>query len=246
MTLNTIRLPQKEILTLSFLLDMKFGSIDQIGRFCWGGPRYNYNYTSDRLTRLKDAGYVQSQFITIGMHRRRYFTPTLRAYHAIHSLNPDLLLCRPISGIQMKTFRHDNYVNECRIVIESKNDRNYHWRSERILESEFLRSNRTKGQLKRRRRTRFPDAIYQSSSGYVYFELENSYKSKSRYIAKLEKYRDLFEVSGSSIAGVLWVTVSQTSNTRLWKALHDLGLHHHPKFSVVKYEDLKKGLVPYE
>lgn len=240
-------LSHKDISALFFVLDMKFASLSQLNRYVWSKPgRISTRYASHRLIRLCNEGYLTTNLITTGKRRQRYYLPSTKAYRTIHSLNPDLSLCKPISNLSYSAFRHDNYVNECRILIESKRDRNYNWRSERVLESEFLRNPKNPGNLKARFRSRFPDAIYRSEKGYVYFELEHSYKSKARYVDKLKKYRDLFDSENSPIAGVLWVTVSQTANTRLWKAIHDLGLHRNSKFSVITYEELKEGVNPYE
>lgn len=183
-----VRIVNRDLEILRYLLQMKFSSVDEIHRKFFPGSiaksRANaFRTTRDRLAILKRLGLItttQSLF-----SRRQYFLCTWKGYYAVAREWDKFALPKPVLRIDIRTFDHDVAVQDFRLSLEESSGQ-IDWISERELKSGHPDFPSLGGAFT-------PDGGYRLPSGEcVAFELEISQKARNRYIEKVSRYVDLF------------------------------------------------------
>ena len=233
-----IRLTEREVAALEFLLDQKFGSTEQVYRAIWKGQASKSSkYAWDRLSLLEHHGFVRS----IRVHTRAalYYLVTPQGVRALELQKPHAFMLPPPRNIHYQEFEHDDRVTECRLWLQEKGLA-LAWKSERRLLAELLQDaqENRRDSLKFIAKGRLPDAVFQFQDGHLRaFELELTPKSKSRYRAKVLEYVQKIEAKQVDYIGVLFLTCSH----RIFEALHETTQEYSPLFRVIPYEQLLKG-----
>ncbi len=232
-----LRLTEREVAAIEFLLDQKCASREQVYRAIWKDQvSKSSKYAWDRLNLLERHGLIRS----IRVHTRAalYYLVTAKGVRALELLQPDALISPPIRTVHYQEFEHDDRVTECRLLLEEKAFVSA-WKSERRLLAELLQEaegNRRES-LKFIAKGRLPDAIFQFQDGTTRaFELELTPKSKARYRAKVVEYIQKIESKQVDFVGVLFVPCSR----RIFEALSDVTRDVSTLFKVIPYEQLRE------
>lgn len=132
-----------------------------------------------RLLQLERAGYLKGIFME--SDRTKYYLATMKAYQRVSRVKPDEKVMRPSLGIDDRTFDHDRYVLQARIMLENQRSATC-WVSDKRLRSGVELAGGLSG-------GNIPDGIYIDGEGRkVAFEFENRQKSKSDYMEKIRRY----------------------------------------------------------
>ncbi len=227
---KNIRLTQREIEALRFVLEMKFASVDVLYRkFFKFEHSSSSRYAYERVNLLRRHGYL----IPIRIHTEGtvYFVATRLACDVIQSENPDASILRPLPGIDIRTFEHDRKVLLCRVARETSGNAK-DWASERVLRQNWEVS---AGSLPREL---ISDAIFTNRRGErVAFELELSPKETARYLRKVEQFAIVTAREGGLFRRVLFVTCSPGVQRRLKEVCTPYG----DSFFVVPFEEITGG-----
>lgn len=183
-TTKNVILTSRDFEILEFILEMRFSGIEEVFEKFFkitqsSVQAKSMEWARKRLSQLEEAKFLKS--VRSFSESTRYFTTTFKAYYALSNIKPEVLVCRPSLGFDIRTFYHDKAVLRSRIHLEQKHKVTL-WVSDRKLKSAAELTNGLD-------RLYIPDAIYTSVSGEkVAFELEIAVKAKKRYQDKIKKY----------------------------------------------------------
>lgn len=203
----SFRLTERDVDILGFLLDQKFGSLEQI-YFRFFDARKNVSdplpqglqVTRQRLSLLRQAGLVST--VRVYSEAKSLYLLTSQGYQVFQGKRPLDAFTTPMKTVDFRNFEHDTKVNDCRIAIE-RTGKIMKWLPERRLrmkgfESEYSWSSLPKEIV--------PDGIFISSKGErIAFEIETSPRAKRRYESKRDEFLSVMVGQQPLIHRVFWV-----------------------------------------
>lgn len=181
---KVIKLNQRDLEILEFVLDMKFVSVNDVYRrffsITLSGEKAKSNeWAIRRLQQLEWSGYLKGVFSF--SERTKFYLATGKAYQFVSKSKPEEEILKPSAVIDHRTFTHDRYVLEARIILENRKAAEC-WISDKKLRS----STELSGGLTL---SNVPDGIYFDLEGKrVALEMELSQKSHKDYLNKIKKY----------------------------------------------------------
>jgi hypothetical protein len=202
------RLTTRDVDILGFLMDQKFGSLEQIYfrhfdvRKSVADPMpKNLYVTRQRLQVLCRSGLIKPE--RVYSEAKSLYLLTHAGYQMLSSQRPHEAYAMPIKSMDFRSYEHDTRVNDCRIAIE-KTGKVMKWISERKIRMKGFESEYSFGQLPK---DIVPDGIFISSKGErIVFEIETTPRKKSRYKEKLQAYRNVMAGGDKAlIHRVFWV-----------------------------------------
>lgn len=179
-----VELTERDFGIFEFILDMKFARVSDIftkffSKTLAAEDAKSEAWAKKRLFQLEQARFLRSTYSN--MDSEKYFTTTLKAYHALSNMYPERTLTKPIKGFDQRTLTHDRLVIDWRLDCERKLGA-VDWISDRRLKSHVAHAFGLSS-------TNVPDGIYRLPSGeIVAFELEIAQKARVRYRDKIEQY----------------------------------------------------------
>lgn len=224
---NWLRLTQREIELLEFVLDQKFVELHTLYlRFYKGEGSKNSRYAYRRLRLLTNHGFLRVK--RIYTKPGNIYLATSLAHTVVQNQNPERTVSLPSAEVDLRTFEHDRRVTICRAVRE-KNLEVKEWLSERRLKQEWTKNNGYNLS-----RQYMPDAIFTSrNGGRVAFELELAPKTRERYAKKVSKFLDIMTSHEGPFKRALFVACSESVFQTLLTVTRP-----YPEFLVSRYEDV--------
>ena len=192
---NQIKLTDRDIGVLTFMLEMKFSTIEIIHQKFFsttrfGSTSYSLDYTRQRISELIKRNLIQKvdSYLKLGI-----FQTTQNGYFYLINSSIDKTPPKPIFGIDIRTFDHDLKVSKARLQLET-NRTAIGWISERSLSDHTNFDYRFPAEFR-------PDGIYTDrAQEQIAFELEIVRKSKERYQRKIKYYLD-YMINSSLMPG---------------------------------------------
>ena len=191
--LKRIELTERDLKIIEFILEMKFSSKEDVFQKFFKLTRSNHESKSlawarKRLSQLEKAKFLKSEY-NFGCSTR-YFAVTFKGYYVLKNFQPEKNWIKPIGGMDIRTFDHDEKIIKIRLQLESTK-KITSWLSDRKLRCfPELAGGLTGGYV--------PDGIYTMPDGTnIAFELEIALKGKDKYREKIRKYICLLKSSGS-------------------------------------------------
>lgn len=179
-----MELTERDLKIFEFILDMKFARVTDIfSKFfkvtLAASDAKSEAWAKKRLFQLEQARFLRSTYSHLDSNR--YFTTTLKAYHALANTYPERALTKPVKGFDQRTLAHDRLVIDWRLNAERQLEV-CDWISDRRLRSHAAGSFGLTA-------SNVPDGIFKLPSGKVIaFELEIAQKARNRYRDKIEHY----------------------------------------------------------
>jgi hypothetical protein len=203
----SFRLTERDVDILGFLLDQKFGSLEQL-YFRFFDARQNVSdplppslqVTRQRLSLLRQAGLIST--VRVYSEAKSLYLLTNQGSQVFQGKRPLDAFTSPMKSVDFRNFEHDTKVNDCRVAIE-RTGKVMKWLPERRLrmkgfESEYSWSSLPKEIV--------PDGIFISSKGErIAFEIETSPRSKRRYELKRDEFLSVMGGPSPLIHRVIWV-----------------------------------------
>jgi len=226
------RLTERDVSILSFLLDQKFASLEQI-YFMFFDVRASVDdplprglfVTRQRLQILRKAGLVITQKVYTESKSVYLLTPL--GFKIIESRRPNDAYAQPVKRVDFRNYEHDTRVNDCRIALE-RSGRVMKWFSDRRLKMDGFSSQFSSQNLPK---SVVPDGVFVSKKGKrVIFEIEASTRKKKRYQDKYWDFRSVMGGSDSLIHHVIWVGATPV----IKRALKSI-VNENKEFSVESY-----------
>ncbi|MDZ4660034.1 MAG: hypothetical protein SGJ18_00300 [Pseudomonadota bacterium] len=177
---SEIAVTSRDVEVLSFILEMKFVSVDEIHQKFFkitrsGRKSVSVLWARKRLLQLEKAGFLLR--LRTFSEIRRYYAVSDAGFAVVSAIEPFRFYCRPVRETDFFTFDHDRQVLISRMVIESQN-LGVCWISEKHLSE----NNEYQEQFSKELR---PDGLYILSDGKkIAFEFEIAAKAKARYREK--------------------------------------------------------------
>ena len=183
-----LRITSRDLEILQFILEMKFGSVEDIHLKFFKITQTGFESKNDwctylRLRKLTNAGLLRSDN-SVGA--RRVYVITEKGYFFLRNSNLAESVCKPLFKIDQRTFNHDYIINQVRVLLERSRGINS-WRSERALseDDEFRKI------LPKEFR---PDGLYINQEGHrVAFEMEIAVKATARYEQKVKRFIQIMQ-----------------------------------------------------
>lgn len=226
---KSFKLNAKDAKILEFCSQMKFAShaaiynrffkitlTGQISKSDW--------YAKERLALLVLHGYLKpnESFTT----QTKYYTTTIKGYQAAQMVMPFRELTKPIQGFDLRTFIHDRELMVLRNEMEESKEIES-WLSDRRLRMGIAGDFNFSSEF-------IPDAVVKRPNGDLEaIEVEIAYKSRPRYQAKIQFFKELMRgpVSNKTrIAKVIYVCMRPT----VFKALEDECRRYGDMLSVIQ------------
>lgn len=201
-------LVERDIELLELILDMKFVSVQDVFEKFFkvtksGEIAKSNEWAIRRLQQLEKSGYLKGAYSF--SERTKFYLATMKAYHAVAKAKPEEIVLKPSQVIDHRTFDHDRYVLESRIMLENMRAATCWISDKKLRSSTELAGGLTFGNV--------PDGIYKNENGEkVAFELELSKKSHKVYLAKIKKYVTMMRSKseqGSVFNKVIYVCAKQ-------------------------------------
>jgi hypothetical protein len=204
---ESFRLTDRDYDILSFLLDQKFASLEQLYfRFFDGRVKVtdplpkNLFVTRQRLSILRRADFIATQRVFSEAKSLYLLSP--KGFQLLRSKRPHDAYAAPPRDVDFRNYEHDTKVNDCRIAIE-RTGKLMKWISERRLRKEGFESQFSDYQLPEEI---VPDGIFVSSKGErIAFEIESTPRKKSRYEDKRSSFSDVMYGKSPLLHRVFWV-----------------------------------------
>ncbi len=202
------KLTVRDVNILGFIMDQKFGSLEQIYfrhfdvRKSVSDPMpKNLYVTRQRLQVLCRSGLIKPE--RVYSEAKSLYLLTHAGYQLLSSKRPHEAYAMPVKSMDFRSYEHDTRVNDCRIAIE-KTGKVMKWISERKIRMKGFESEYSFSQLPK---DIVPDGIFISSKGErIVFEIETTPRKKSRYKEKLQAYRNVMAGGDKAlIHRVFWV-----------------------------------------
>jgi hypothetical protein len=182
-----IELQPRDLQILSFILDMKFASKEDLAlKFFWdhqaAKEKPSFLRARDRIYKLQLNKFIVP--VKFQGESKNYYMGTWKAYYAVNKSEDLEIPCRPSKSPDYQNFHHDRYVLQARLHIEqTKKVRD--WISDRRLRH----FPELAGGL---RNSQVPDSIFIDLTGKkVAFELEVTRKDNRLYLEKIKRYLQL-------------------------------------------------------
>jgi hypothetical protein len=155
---------ERDMLILKMCLEQKFLLLRQIARKFFPGSSNIYKVPARRVNLLMKEGYLKALKPRVG-HETLYLA-TLKGERYVRSIGFAVVL-RAVKGVDLKTYEHDVWVTDVRIIMEKAR---FRWTSERVLKKEA-------------RRGKVPDGMIISHGRRYSFlvEVERTLKNKRYY-----------------------------------------------------------------
>jgi hypothetical protein len=203
----SFRLTDRDVEILGFLLDQKFGSLEQLYfRFFDGRNKVSeplppgLHVTRQRLALLRRAGLIATA--RVYSEAKSLYLLTSLGYQIFAGKRPLDAFALPAKTVDFRNYEHDTRVNDCRIAIE-RTGKVMKWICERRIrmkgfESQFSWSKLPKDIV--------PDGIFISSKGErIAFEIETSPRARRRYQDKFDELLSVMHGPDPLIHRVFWV-----------------------------------------
>lgn len=204
---ESFRLTDRDVEILAFLLDQKFASLEQI-YFKFFDTRAQVtdplpkglHVTRQRMAVLRRAGLISTE--RVYSESRSLYLLTQSGFQLFRSRRPHDAFAQPMKSVDFRNYEHDTKVNDCRIAIE-RTGKVIKWIPERRLRMEGFESEFSFRSLPREL---VPDGIFISSKGErIAFEIETTYRKKSRYEDKRDAFFSVMIGENQLIHRVFWV-----------------------------------------
>ena len=119
----SFRLTERDVKILGFLLDQKFGSLEQL-YFGYFDARKNVSdplppglhVTRQRLSLLRQAGLISTT--KVYSEAKSLYLLTSLGYQVFQGKCPLDAFATPMKTVDFRNYEHDTKVNDCRIAIE--------------------------------------------------------------------------------------------------------------------------------
>lgn len=187
-----LKLRQRDIEILKFLLEMKFSTLEVIHQKFFretrdGAESTSLRWARERLALLIASGFIRSE---TALYKKTLYLATQRSFLYLRNSFPEQNFCRPIGEVDKYTLDHDLTLLNLRLDLERKKKVSS-WTSEKLLIDHAQDFTGFTSEFR-------PDGIYLSAEGKkVAVELELARKSKKRYQEKIKRYIDLLMKDGS-------------------------------------------------
>jgi hypothetical protein len=211
------RLTERDLEILSFLLDQKFASLEQIYFRHFDVRKSSsevmpkgLHVTRQRLQVLKKAGLITTE--RVFSESRSLYLITLFGFQTLQSKRPLDAFAKPTTSVDFRNYEHDTKVNDCRIALE-RAGQVMKWISERRVRLEGFKSQFADEELPEQI---VPDGVFVSSKGNrIAFEIECSHREKRRFVQKKETYESVMRGPEPLFLKVIWVYVTEPIQTQL-------------------------------
>jgi hypothetical protein len=205
--IEKFRLTNRDLEILSFLLDQKFASLEQIYfrffdvRNSSKDPLPNgLHVTRQRLQILKRAKLISTE--KVFSESKSLYLVTLFGFEVLQSKNPTDAYAKPQLTVDYRNYSHDSKVNDCRIALE-RAGKVTKWISERKIRLEGFKSEFAFEELPKQI---VPDGVFVSDTGKrIAFEIECSARKKTRFTQKREAYESVMRGPKPLFSNVIWV-----------------------------------------
>jgi len=159
-----MEITERDMLILKMCLEQKFLLLRQIAKKFFPESRNIYKVPARRVNLLMKQGYLKALKPRVGHETLYLSTPKGEKY--VRSIGFAVVL-RAVKGVDLKTYEHDVWVTDVRIVMEKAS---FRWTSERALK-------------KGARRGKVPDGMIMSRGRRYSFlvEVERTLKNKRYY-----------------------------------------------------------------
>ena len=203
----SFRLTSRDYEILSFLLDQKFASLEQLyfrffdvrSKVTDALPN-NLFVTRQRLSKLRKLGLLETTRVFSEAKSLYLLSP--KGLQVLRNQRPHDAYANAVRDVDFRGYEHDTKVNDCRIAIE-RTGKVMKWISERKLRMQGFESQFSGYTLPEEI---IPDGIFISSKGErVAFEIETTPRKKSRYEEKLYAFSDVMRGSKPLLHMVIWV-----------------------------------------
>ena len=203
----SFRLTERDIEILGFLLDQKFGSLEQLyfryfdvrGKVTDHLPP-GLHVTRQRLSLLRRAGLISTA--KVYSEAKSLYLLTSLGYQIFSGKRPLDAFAMPMKTVDFRNYEHDTKVNDCRIAIE-RTGKVMKWLPDRRLRMKGFESQHSWDKLPKEI---VPDGIFISSKGErIAFEIETSPRAKRRYQAKRDEFLSVMHGPSPLLHRVFWV-----------------------------------------
>lgn len=185
---NPMRLTLRDGELLLFLLEMKFGTKEELHsrffkRLQSGETSESLAYVKERIALLKKNGFLIS--VKHPFDWKAVFLPTSKAYRWVLERFPGNDVPAPVGRLEIATFEHDAALLKIRMELEGRGEVRS-WTSDRQLRSLPQVIDRFSGHY-------VPDAVVETlAGGRIALELEIAQKGKEKYREKIRRYVSVF------------------------------------------------------
>lgn len=204
---KNFRLTDRDFEILSFLLEQKFASLEQIyfGFFderksCAEALPKNLSVTRQRLQILRLHELIKTE--KVYSESKSMYLATELGVQFLRSKRPQLADMKVTSQIDFRNYEHDSKVNDCRIAIE-RTGKIIRWIPDRKLRAAGFESEYAWHKMPS---NLVPDGVFITSKGErVAFEIETTPRKKVRYEEKRDGFLSVMQGSSPLIHRVIWV-----------------------------------------
>lgn len=172
-TVASIQLTDRDIAILSVVNEQAFVVSGQIYQAFWSETSVRSGAARQRLTKLVEAGLVKIVETRIDHKKLRLFLITEKGIGILKEEKLDHGL-REIAKVGSIPIEHTLKLVNVRQVFRALGQ--YRWRSERVIRKEDTH------------RRWYPDAILEVHRLRIAIELENTFRSKERYLDRFRRY----------------------------------------------------------
>lgn len=203
----SFRLTDRDVEILGFLLDQKFGSLEQL-YFRYFDAREKVtdplpaglHVTRQRLSQLRRAGLISTA--RVYSEAKSLYLLTSLGHQIFSGKRPLDAFAMPMKTVDFRNYEHDTKVNDCRVAIE-RTGKVMKWLPDRRLRMKGFESQFSWEKLPKEI---VPDGIFISSKGErIAFEIETSPRAKRRYQAKRDGFLSVMYGSDPLLHRVFWV-----------------------------------------